>query len=68
MKTYHAYQSESKQAESKLRSVESQKNKVEQQLSGKNITSSRKLKGLERQAEKVQHIEVLFILQYCTSQ
>ncbi|ESO99728.1 hypothetical protein LOTGIDRAFT_141691, partial [Lottia gigantea] len=53
MKTYHAYQSESKQAEQKLRNVESQKNKVEQQLTGKN-TSSRKLKGLERQAEKRQ--------------
>ncbi|XP_048257474.1 SLIT-ROBO Rho GTPase-activating protein 1-like isoform X4 [Haliotis rufescens] len=53
MKTYHIYQSESKQAESKLRSVESQKMKVEQQLSGKN-TTSRKLKGLERQAEKRQ--------------
>ncbi|XP_041347523.1 SLIT-ROBO Rho GTPase-activating protein 1-like isoform X3 [Gigantopelta aegis] len=54
MKTYHAYQSESKQAETKLRSVEGQKLKVEQQLSGKNLTSSRKLKRLEREAEKRQ--------------
>uniref|UniRef100_A0A0B7A370 SLIT-ROBO Rho GTPase-activating protein 1 n=1 Tax=Arion vulgaris TaxID=1028688 RepID=A0A0B7A370_9EUPU len=38
----------------KLRNVESQKQKVEQQLSGKN-TTSRKLKGLERQSEKKQH-------------
>ncbi|BFZ10566.1 hypothetical protein BsWGS_13608 [Bradybaena similaris] len=53
MKTYHLYQNESKQAEMKLRNVESQKQKVEQQLSGKN-TTSRKLKGLERQAEKKQ--------------
>ncbi|KAH9512475.1 SLIT-ROBO Rho GTPase-activating protein 3 [Bulinus truncatus] len=53
MKTYHLYQNESKQAELKLRNVESQKLKVEQQLSGKN-TSSRKLKGLERQFEKKQ--------------
>lgn len=52
MKTYHIYQADAKQAELKLRSVESQKTKVEQQLSGKNSTS-RKLKGLERQAEKV---------------
>ncbi|GFO43846.1 slit-robo rho GTPase-activating protein 1, partial [Plakobranchus ocellatus] len=51
MKTYHLYQNESKQAELKLRSVEDQKQKVEQQLSAKN-TTSRKLKGLERQAEK----------------
>ncbi|RUS79935.1 hypothetical protein EGW08_012279, partial [Elysia chlorotica] len=51
MKTYHMYQNESKQAEMKLRSVEGQKQKVEQQLSGKN-TTSRKLKGLERQVEK----------------
>ncbi|XP_076448200.1 SLIT-ROBO Rho GTPase-activating protein 1-like isoform X3 [Babylonia areolata] len=53
MKTYHKYQAEAKHAEGKLRSVESQKNKVEQQLSGKN-TSSRKLKGLERDADKKQ--------------
>ncbi|XP_025107166.1 SLIT-ROBO Rho GTPase-activating protein 3-like isoform X1 [Pomacea canaliculata] len=53
MKTYHIYQADAKQAELKLRSVESQKTKVEQQLSGKNSTS-RKLKGLERQAEKKQ--------------
>ncbi|BFZ08300.1 hypothetical protein BsWGS_11339 [Bradybaena similaris] len=53
MKTYHIYQNESKQAELKLKNVESQKQKVEQQLSGKN-TTSRKLKGLERQAEKKQ--------------
>ncbi|CAG5119867.1 unnamed protein product [Candidula unifasciata] len=53
MKTYHLYQNESKQAELKLRNVESQKQKVEQQLSSKN-TTSRKLKGLERQAEKKQ--------------
>lgn len=53
MKTYHIYQAEAKQAEVKLRGVESQKAKVEQQLSGKN-TTSRKLKGLERQAEKKQ--------------
>ena len=43
MKTYHMYQNESKQAEMKLRNVEGQKQKVEQQLSGKN-TTSRKLK------------------------
>ncbi|XP_076469342.1 SLIT-ROBO Rho GTPase-activating protein 1-like [Babylonia areolata] len=51
MKTYHMYQAEAKQAEVKLRSVESQKTKVEQQLSGKN-TTSRKLRGLQRQVEK----------------
>lgn len=54
MKTYHIYQADAKQAEVKLRSVESQKAKVESQLSGKNTSTSRKLKGLERQAEKKQ--------------
>ena len=58
MKTYHIYQNESKQAELKLRNVENQRIKVEQQLSGKN-TSSRKLKGLERQSEKVCFIGML---------
>ena len=52
MKTYHVYQSDAKQTESKLKNVELQKAKVEQQLLGK-VSSSRKLKGLERQTEKV---------------
>jgi hypothetical protein len=59
MKTYHIYQAEAKQAEVKLRNVEQQKAKVEQQLSGKN-TTSRKLKGLERQSEKVRGFSDFF--------
>ena len=53
MKTYHTYQTESMQAESKLRAMELQKNKLEQQLAGKNISSNRKLKTFTRQTEKV---------------
>lgn len=53
MKTYHTYQTESKQSESKLRTVESQKSKLEQQLQGKNVSSNRKLKSFMRQTEKV---------------
>ncbi|XP_056000092.1 SLIT-ROBO Rho GTPase-activating protein 1-like isoform X8 [Ostrea edulis] len=55
MKTYHTYQTESKQAESKLRTVECQKNKLEQQLAGKNISSNKKLKSWIRQTEKKQN-------------
>lgn len=58
MKTYHAYQSDSKSAEAKLNAVETQKAKLEQQLAGKNLTSNRKLKAFYRQTEKV------FIQQY----
>lgn len=56
MKTYHTYQTESKQAESKLRTVECQKNKLEQQLAGKNISSNKKLKSWIRQTEKVRFL------------
>ncbi|KAL5014667.1 hypothetical protein ScPMuIL_008937 [Solemya velum] len=52
MKTYHTYQSESKQAESKLKAVELQKQKLEQQLSAKSQNTSKKLKSLCRQVEK----------------
>lgn len=51
MKTYHIYHGESKQAEGKLRYVESQKNKVEQHA-GKG-TLSRKFRSFEKQTEKV---------------
>ena len=61
MKTYHTYQTESKQAESKLRSVELQKSKLEQQLSGKNVSNNRKMKSFTRQTEKVKwHSDVLY--------
>lgn len=53
MKTYHTYQTESKQAESKLKTVEDQKSKLEQQLAGKNMANNRKLKTFIRQTEKV---------------
>ncbi len=46
MKTYHEYQSESKQAEAKLKYVQSQKPKYEKQKSKK------KLKHFEKQVEK----------------
>ncbi|KAJ8302227.1 hypothetical protein KUTeg_021214 [Tegillarca granosa] len=55
MKTYHTYQTESKQSEAKLRTVESQKSKLEQQLQGKNVSSNRKLKSFIRQTEKRQN-------------
>ena len=56
MKTYHSYQADSKTAESKLKAVEAQKGKLEQQLAGKNLTSNRKLKSFNRNIEKVQYL------------
>jgi len=53
MKTYHTYQTESKQAEAKLQAAETQKSKLEQQLSDKNVSNNRKLKSFHRQTEKV---------------
>ena len=47
MKTYHEYQSESKQAEEKLKYVQSQKPKYEK------TKSQKKLKQFEKQVEKV---------------
>ena len=53
MKTYHLYHAESKQAEIKLKYLETQKLKVEQHA-GKG-TLSRKFKSFEKQTEKVSH-------------
>ncbi|WAR26158.1 SRGP3-like protein [Mya arenaria] len=52
MKTYHQYQQESKTAEEALKKVQSQKSKVEQQLSGKSLSSSRKFKKIEKQEDE----------------
>jgi SLIT-ROBO Rho GTPase activating protein len=46
MKTYHEYQNESKQAEAKLKYVQSQKPKYDK------IKSKKKLKQYEKQVEK----------------
>lgn len=54
MKTYHQYQTDSKQAEEALRKVQSQKSKVEQQLSGKSLSTSRKFKKIEKQEDEKQ--------------
>ncbi|KAL4227144.1 SLIT-ROBO Rho GTPase-activating protein 1 [Mactra antiquata] len=54
MKTYHQYQNDSKQAEEALKKVQSQKAKVEQQLSGKSLTGSRKFKKIEKLGEEKQ--------------
>lgn len=53
MKTYHQYQTDSKQAEDALKKVQSQKAKVEQQLSGKSLHGSRKFKKIEKLKEEV---------------
>ncbi|XP_052282439.1 SLIT-ROBO Rho GTPase-activating protein 1-like isoform X2 [Dreissena polymorpha] len=54
MKTYHSYQQESKSAEEALKKVQSQKAKVEQQLSGKSLSTSRKFKKIEKQEDERQ--------------
>ena len=54
MKTYHVYHNESKQAELKLKYIESQKLKVEQHAS--KGTASKKFKSFEKQTEKVGQI------------
>ena len=56
MKTYHEYQSESKQAEAKLKYVQSQKPKYEKQKSKK------KLKQYEKQVEKVNIVYIIFFI------
>lgn len=53
MKTYHQYQVESKTAEEALKKVQSQKAKIEQQLTGKTLSSSRKFKKIEKQEDEV---------------
>jgi len=62
MKTYHQYQIESKTAEEALKKVQSQKAKIEQQLSGKSLTSSRKFKKIEKQEEEVRSLRMRLII------
>ena len=49
MKQYHVFNAQAKQAEAKLRTTESLRQKVEQQAS----KASKKLKQIEKQREKV---------------
>ena len=51
MKTYHIYHGESKLAEQKLKSVETQMQKVEQHTAKR--TFSKKFRTYEKQSEKV---------------
>lgn len=63
MKTYHQYQIESKTAEEALKKVQSQKAKIEQQLSGKSLSGSRKFKKIEKQEEEVTAVLPVFIVE-----
>lgn len=53
MKTYHSYQVELRQAESKLRSAEIQRAKLEQTLSQDKLDRSKKYKLMEKEVQKV---------------
>lgn len=53
MKTYHSYQSELRQAESKLRAAETQRTKLEQSLSQDKLDRSKKYKLMEKEVMKV---------------
>lgn len=52
MKTYHSYQAELRQAETKLRSAETQRNKLEQSLSQDKLDRSKKYKLMEKEVQK----------------
>lgn len=53
MKTYHSYQSELRQIESKLRAAETQRSKLEQTLSQDKLERSKKYKLMEKEVVKV---------------
>lgn len=55
MKTYHSYQVELRQAESKLRSAEIQRSKLEQTLSQDKLDRSKKYKLMEKEVMKVRN-------------
>lgn len=52
MKTYHSYQAELRQAETKLRSAETQRTKLEQTLSQDKLDRSKKYKLMEKEVQK----------------
>ena len=52
MKTHHAYQSEFRQAESKLQVVEKQRTKIRDQISKEKLEKSRKFRLIEKEVAK----------------
>lgn len=53
MKTYHSYQAECKQAETKLRLAEGQRLKLEQTLPRDKLDRSKKYRLIEKEVQKV---------------
>lgn len=53
MKTYHSYQAELRQAETKLRTAELQRSKLEQSFSQDKLERSKKYKLMEKEVMKV---------------
>lgn len=53
MKTYHSYQAELRQAESKLQTAENQRSKLEQSLPQDKLDRSKKYKLMEKEVQKV---------------
>lgn len=53
MKTYHSYQGECRQAETKLRLAENQRGKLEQSLSQDKLERSKKYRVIEKEIMKV---------------
>ncbi|ODM95340.1 SLIT-ROBO Rho GTPase-activating protein 1 [Orchesella cincta] len=55
MKTYHNYQTETRVAEAKLKLVEAQKSKLEQQIPKEKLDKSKKMKLVEKEVQKRTH-------------
>lgn len=53
MKTYHAYQAEFRQAETKLRAAENQRLKQESTLPREKLDRSKKYRLIEKEVQKV---------------
>ena len=56
MKTYHSYQGEYRQAETKLRVAENQRLKLEQSLPREKLDRSKKYRLIEKEVQKVSFI------------
>ena len=53
MRTYHTYQTEFKNAETKLRNFEAQRSKLEQGIPKEKLEKSKKFKVIEKEIQKV---------------
>ena len=64
MRTYHTYQTEFKNAETKLRNFEAQRSKLEQGIPKEKLEKSKKFRVIEKEIQKVVRLTGLYFFHF----